>query len=85
MKAYQNNLNTHKSYAKFRQKRLSLREKNKKIAGLELTETLNNYAQTGTEYTKKLNQSIWKRVDGDFYNFLSFVCPSLLLFFLEAK
>ena len=58
VKAYQNNLNTHKSYSKFRQKRLSLREKNKKIAGLELTETLNNYAQTGSEYTKILNQII---------------------------
>ena len=58
VKAYQNNLNTHKSYSKFRQKRLALRDKNKKIRGLELTETLNNYAQTGSEYTKILNQII---------------------------
>ena len=58
VKAYQNNLNTHKSYSKFRQKRNILREKKKKIAGLELTETLNNYAQTGSEYTKILNQII---------------------------
>ena len=58
VKAYQNNLNTHKSYSKFRQKRFALRDKNKKIKGLELTETLNNYAQTGTEYTKILNQII---------------------------
>ncbi len=58
VKAYQNNLNTHKSYSKFRQKRSFLREKDKKVAGLELTETLNNYAQTGSEYTKKLNQII---------------------------
>ncbi len=58
VKAYQNNLNTHKSYSKFRQKRLTLRNKNKKIKGLELTETLNNYAQTGSEYTKILNQII---------------------------
>ena len=58
VKAYQNNLNTHKSYNKFRQKRLALREKNKTIKGLELTETLNNYAQTGSEYTKILNQII---------------------------
>ena len=28
------------------------------IKGLELTETLKNYAQTGTEYTKILNQII---------------------------
>ena len=58
VKAYQNNLNTHKSYSKFRQKRQVLRDKNKKIKGLELTETLNNYAQTGSEYTKILNQII---------------------------
>ena len=58
VKAYQNNLNTHKSYVKFRQKRAALRDKKKKIAGLELTETLNNYAQTGSEYTKILNQII---------------------------
>ena len=58
VKAYQNNLNTHKSYSKFRQKRSSLRDKNKKIKGLELTETLSSYAQTGSEYTKKLNQII---------------------------
>ena len=58
VKAYQNNLNTHKSYSKFREKRVKLREKKKEIAGLELTETLNNYAQTGVEYTKILNQII---------------------------
>jgi len=58
VKAYKNNLNTHKSYSKFREKRLQLRAKNKKISGLELTETLNNYAQTGSAYTKILNQII---------------------------
>ena len=58
VKAYQNNLNTHKSYLKFREKRSQLREKNKIIAGLALTSTLNNYAQTGTTYTKILNQII---------------------------
>ena len=36
----------------------SMREKNKDISGLELTETLKNYAQTGTEYIKILNQII---------------------------
>ncbi len=66
VKAYQNNLNTHKSYSKFRQKRQNLRSKNKKIKGLELTETLNNYAQTGSEYTKKLNQIIRQNRLSDF-------------------
>ena len=58
VKAYQNNLNTHKSYSNFREKRFIMREKNKKISGLELTKTLNNYAQTGSEYTKILVQII---------------------------
>ena len=66
VKAYQNNLNTHQSYSKFRQKRLSMREKNKKIKGLELTETLANYAQTGSEYTKILNQIIKQNRLSDF-------------------
>ena len=58
VKAYQNNLNTHKSYFKFRDKRSNMREKNKTISGLELTETLKNYAETGSEYTRILNQII---------------------------
>ncbi len=66
VKAYKNNLNTHKSYLKFRQKRKQLRDKNKKIEGLELSETLKNYAQTGTEYTKILNQIITQNDLTDF-------------------
>ena len=58
VKAYQNNLNTHKSYSNFRNKRMTMREKSKSIKGLELTDTLKNYAQTGSEYTKILNQII---------------------------
>ena len=58
VKAYQNNLNTHKSYVKFRDKRSVMREKKVDISGLALTETLKNYAQTGSEYTKILNQII---------------------------
>ncbi len=58
VKAYQNNLNTHKSYNKFRDKRMYLREKNEIISGLDLTSTLENYAETGSEYTKILNQII---------------------------
>ena len=36
----------------------SLRNKNKKINGLELAKTLGNYAETGSEYTKILAQII---------------------------
>ena len=38
--------------------RKDLREKNKKISGLLLTKTLDNYAETGSEYTKILEQII---------------------------
>ncbi len=58
VKAYKNNLNTHKSYSKFREKRKLLRNKNKKVNGLELTKTLGSYAETGSEYTKILSQII---------------------------
>ncbi len=58
VKAYKNNLNTHKSYKKFRDKRAELRSKNKKISGLRLTKTLESYAETGSEYTKILAQII---------------------------
>ena len=66
VKAYKNNLNTHKSYLKFREKRKSLRNKNKNITGLALTDTLKNYAQTGSEYTKILNQIITQNRLSDF-------------------
>ena len=66
VKAYKNNLNTHKSYMKFREKRKSLRDKNKNITGLALTDTLKNYAQTGSEYTKILNQIITQNRLSDF-------------------
>ena len=66
VKAYKNNLNTHKSYSKFREKRQQLRTKNKNITGLALTDTLKNYAQTGSEYTKILNQIITQNRLSDF-------------------
>ena len=59
-------MNTHKSYNNFRNKRLKLREKNKIVSGLELTDTLKNYAQTGSEYTKILNQIIKQNRLSDF-------------------
>ncbi len=66
VKAYKNNLNTHKSYSKFREKRKLLRAKNRNIKGLDLTDTLKNYAQTGSEYTKILNQIITQNRLSDF-------------------
>ena len=58
VKAYKNNLNTHKSYKKFREKRAELRLKKKKISGLILAQNLDSYAQTGSAYTKILAQII---------------------------
>ena len=58
VKAYITNLNTHRGYKGFRVKRSKLREQNKKLAGLELIHELENYAQTGKEYTKILAQII---------------------------
>ena len=58
VKAYKNNLNTHKSYKEFRDKRSSLRSKRRSIAGMKLIHTLDNYAETGEKYTKILAQII---------------------------
>ena len=66
VKAYKNNLNTHKVYAQFREKRNKLRKRNKSIKGLELTETLDKYAQTGKEYTEILEQIIKQNYLSDF-------------------
>ena len=58
VKAYITNLNTHTGYKSFRAKRADLRKLNKRLAGLELIHELKNYAQTGKEYTKILEQII---------------------------
>jgi len=58
VKAYINNLNTHRGYKSFRLKRAELRKQNKKSAGLELIHELENYAQTGKEYTRILEKII---------------------------
>ena len=51
-------MNTHRGYKSFRDRRAELRKQNKKLAGLELIHELENYAQTGKEYTKILEQII---------------------------
>ena len=58
VKAYINNLNTHRGYKSFRVKRAELRKNNKKLTGLELIHELKNYAQNGKEYTRILEQII---------------------------
>ena len=58
VKAYITNLNTHNGYKDFRKKRFELRKQNKTLKGKELIDELDNYAQTGKEYTKVLRQII---------------------------
>ncbi len=66
VRAYQRNLNTHSSYKKFRFIRAQLRDDNKELDSLKLAEYLDNYAQTGTEYTKVLKQIIQQNQLKDF-------------------
>ncbi len=58
VRAYQRNLNTHSSYKNFRQLRAQLRDDSEKLDSLILAEQLDNYAETGKEYTKILKQII---------------------------
>ena len=58
VKAYQRNLNTHSSYKGFRSTRAELREENKKLDSIILSEHLDRYAETGKKYVKTLQQII---------------------------
>ena len=58
VKAYITNINTHPSYKNFREKRLMLRQSNKALSGIDLIHELENYAETGKEYTRILEQII---------------------------
>ena len=58
VKAYITNLNTHRGYKSFRAKRSELRKQNKKLVGVDLIHELENYAQTGKEYTRILEKII---------------------------
>ena len=68
VKAYINNLNTHNGYREFREKRAELRRKYKKISGVVLVKYLQNYAATGSEYTKVLEKIIEQNQLTDFDN-----------------
>ena len=58
VKAYIVNLNTHRGYKSFRVKRSELRKKNQQLSGIKLIHELENYAETGKEYTKILEKII---------------------------
>ena len=58
VRAYQRNLNTHKSYKEFRKVRAIQRDVFGKMNSLELVNYLDSYAATGIEYVKTLKQII---------------------------
>ncbi len=58
VRAYARNLNTHRSYMKMRYVRAIQRDNNGKINSLELVKFLDNYAETGKEYTVILKKII---------------------------
>tara|TARA_B100000787_G_scaffold53361_1_gene38658 strand:- start:321 stop:1370 length:1050 start_codon:yes stop_codon:yes gene_type:complete len=66
VKAYQRNLNTHSSYKEFRSARAELRDEEKKLDSIALSEHLNSYAETGKEYVKILQQIIRQNKLTDF-------------------
>ena len=58
VRAYQRNLNTHKSYENFRLARAELRDRGKKLDSLILSKFLDNYAETGEKYVEVLQKII---------------------------
>ena len=66
VRAYARNLNTHKSYRKMRYVRAIQRDNRKKLNSIELVEYLDNYAETGKEYTITLKKIIQQNMLRDF-------------------
>ncbi len=66
VRAYKNNLNTHKAYSEFREIRAQFRQNNKQITGLDLTQYLKNYAQIGEKYVEILESIITRNSLTDF-------------------
>jgi Bax protein len=66
VKAYQRNLNTHSSYKDFRGARAELRDDKKELDSLVLSEYLDKYAETGTEYIKIIQKIIRQNKLTDF-------------------
>ena len=66
VRAYTRNLNTHKSYRKMRYVRAIQRDNIGKLNSLELVDFLDNYAETGKEYTIILKKIIEQNTLIDF-------------------
>ena len=66
VRAYKNNLNTHKAYTEFREARAQLRQDKKIINGLELTQYLKKYSAIGEKYVAILDDIIERNSLTDF-------------------
>ncbi len=66
VRAYQRNLNTHKSYKEFRKVRAIQRDVFGKLNSMELVNYLDKYAETGQEYVKILKKIIEQNKLTDF-------------------
>ena len=68
VRAYQRNLNTHKTYREFRLARAQLRDEGKPLDSIILSKYLDEYAETGQEYVKILKKIIEQNNLKDFDN-----------------
>src|SRR5210317_1007572 len=68
VRAYQRNLNTHKTYKEFRQARAQLRDDGKELDSIILSQYLDKSAETGQQYVKILRQIIEQNNLKDFDN-----------------
>ena len=66
VRAYQRNLNTHKTYKEFRLARAKLRDADKSLDSMILAQYLNEYAETGQQYVKVLQKIITQNNLKDF-------------------
>ncbi len=66
VRAYQRNLNTHKSYRKFRMARAIMRDNDEELDSLTLADYLDRYAATGKEYTVIIKKIIQQNSLKDF-------------------
>ncbi len=68
VRAYQRNLNTHKTYREFRLVRAQFRDEGKELDSIILSQYLDEYAETGHEYVKILRKIIEQNNLKDFDN-----------------
>jgi Bax protein len=66
VRAYQRNLNTHSTYTDFRKARAELRDLDKHLDSIELSNYLNKYAETGSQYVEVLQKIIEQNKLKDF-------------------